>query len=142
MFNCPLCKFVSGIFLFGVMTMGQAQALDTRWRLQVKNLKNQVKVEATIRFAAAPAAESCMGGNWKRVIVESTTAQDETFFPLVQLLAYELADGNVTLGRTTICDNYLFLSGKSKAKKIAGTFNAVSIGKSRKLGYFSLKRIQ
>jgi hypothetical protein len=106
------------------------------------DLKHQVKVEATIRFAGGTATESCMGGTWKGVVVEAKTADDEKFFPLAEPLAYELERGVLTLGRTTICDGYLFLSGKSEASSIHGTFDAVSIGTSNKLGYFSLKKVQ
>ena len=142
MLNFPLHIFLAGVLMFGVTAMGQAQGSDTRWRLQVENLEHEVKVDATIRFAGEAAPESCMSGTWKRIIVEAKTAQDETFFPLAEPLAYELQGGNVTLGRTKICDGYLFLSGKLKASNIDGTYNVVSIGSSRKLGYFSLKRIQ
>lgn len=142
MLNHPSYTFVAGVLMFGVVAVGQAQGLDTRWRLRVENLKHEVKVEATIRFAGEAATESCMSGTWKRVVVEAKTAQDEAFFPLAEPLAYELEGGNVTLGRTTVCDGYLFLSAKSEAVNIHGTYNAVSIGSSRKLGYFSLKRIQ
>jgi hypothetical protein len=133
--------FVAGILMFGLMAMSQARELGTRWRLHVENLKHQVKVEATIRFTKE-TAYSCMSGTWRRVVVEARTVRDEKFFPLAEPLAYKLDGGNVTLGRTTICDGYLFLSGKSDAADIHGTYDAVSIGGGRKLGYFSLKRIR
>jgi len=142
MFNYHSYTFVVGVVIFSVMAMGQAQGLDTRWLLQVENLKHEVKVEATIRFARDAATESCMGGTWKRIIVEAKSVQDETFFPLAEPLAYELEGATVTLGRTKICDRYLFLSGKSKESDIDGIYDTVSVGGSRKLGYFTLKRMK
>lgn len=134
--------FVACTVMFGVMTMGQAQGLDTRWLLQVENLEHEIKVEATIRFAGEAATESCMGGTWKRIVVEAKSIQNETFFPLAEPLAYELKRATVTVGRTNVCDGYLFLSGRSKASVINGTYDAVSMGGSRKLGYFILQKIK
>ena len=82
-----------------------------------------------------------MGGTWKRVVVEAKAADDEKFFPLAERLAYQLEGGELTLGRTAVCDDYLFLSGRSDESTIQGTFNAVSIGAGQKLGYFTLKRV-
>jgi hypothetical protein len=124
------------------MAVSQAQELDTRWRLRVTDLKHQVKVEATIRFAGQTATESCMSGTWKRTVVEAETVHDEKFFPLAEPLAYKLDRGELTLGRTSVCDGYLFLSGKSEGSSIHGTYNAVSIEGGEKLGYFSLKKVQ
>jgi hypothetical protein len=106
------------------------------------DLKHQLRVDATIRFARETATESCMGGTWKRVVVETKTAHDEAFFPLAEPLAYELERGVLTLGRTKECDGYLFLNGKFKEANIQGTYDAVSIGYSKKLGYFSLKNVK
>jgi hypothetical protein len=44
-------------------------------------MDRQVKAEATIRFSNQTAA-SCMAGKWKRVLVETTAAHAEGFFPL------------------------------------------------------------
>lgn len=139
--SSSLWRFVVAVFISGLTFMGQAQEIDSRWRLRVEDSKHQVKVEATVRFLGDPATESCMGGTWKRVIVEETTAYDEKFFPLAEPLAYQLEGGGLTLGRTAVCDGYLFLSGRSNESTIQGTYDAVSIGAGRKLGYFTLKRV-
>jgi hypothetical protein len=142
MLNSSSYKFVAGGLMACLTVVSQAQGVDTRWRLRVVDLKHQVKVVATIRFAGEAAAESCMGGKWNRIVVETRTKQDEAFFHLDEPLAYELERGALTLGRTTICDGYALLSGKSDASNIHGTYNAVSMGGSHKLGYFSLKKVQ
>lgn len=116
-----------------------SQELDSRWRLRVMDLNNQLKVDATIRLTNE-SAQSCMGGSWKRAVVEAKTAQAIDFFPL-QPLAYKLERNVLTLGRTQICDGYLFLTGKMESPTIRGSFDAVGWG-SKKLGTFSLQKIQ
>lgn len=130
-------QFVVAILMAGFAVIGQAQEIGSRWRLRVVNSKHEVKIEATVRFLGEQATESCMGGIWKRVVVETKAAYDEKFFPLAEPLAYQLNGGNLTLGRTAICDGYLFLSGSSDGSTIQGTYDAVSIGAGQKLGYFT-----
>lgn len=119
----------------------QAQADKNRWQLRILNLQHQVKVEATIRFVPQTATESCMGGEWKRVVVDAATARDERFFPLGERLAYEIRGNEITLGRTAVCDGYLFLSGKWPGSSTKGTYNAIGMGTRKPLGYFTLKKI-
>lgn len=124
------------------MIASHAQMPDTLWRVRVMDLKHKVKVEGTIRFTKESETESCMGGNWKRAVVEAKTINDDTFFPLTEPLAYEIEKGEITLGRTRICDGYLFLTGKLDNKKIRGTYHAPGPGYNQKLGYFSLTKIR
>jgi hypothetical protein len=135
------CKIVAAILMFGMTVMAQAQAIDSRWRLRVADFKNEVKVDATIRFLGESSTESCMGGTWKRAVVEAKTASDEKFFPLADRLAYQIEGGELTLGRTGVCDGYLFLTGRSRGSTIQGTYDAVGIGLVQKLGHFTLKRV-
>lgn len=141
MLNSLPCKTIVGILMSFLMTGSQAQQLDTLWRLRVFDVNNQVKVEATVRFTSK-SARSCMSGVWKSVVVEKTAARDDAFFPLNDPVAYELRDGVLTLGRTTICDGYLFLTGTWESEKIHGTYDAVGMGPSTNLGYFSLEKTQ
>ena len=126
--------------LSGLMGTAQAQEPDSRWQLRVFDLHNLVKVEATIRFTNEPA-QSCMGGAWKRVIVEARDAQAESFFPLSEPLTYSLEGNRLTLGRTRVCDAYLFLSGPAGRSMITGSYDAVGWGR-RQLGSFVLGKIQ
>jgi len=134
-------KIVAGIFMSFLMTGSQAQQSDTRWRLRVFDVNDQVKIDATVRFTSE-SARSCMSGTWKGVVVEKTAARDDAFFPLNDPVAYELRDGILTLGRTTKCDDYLFLSGPWGTEKIHGTYDSVGLGPSMHLGYFSLEKAQ
>lgn len=139
--NSFLNKFVTGLFVVCFMTVGQAQEVGSKWLLQVQDLKHKTKAEATIRFTSEPATESCMRGEWRRIIIEEKTAQDEKFFPLSGPLAYIVDSDSLTLGRTNVCDAYLFLSGKPDSSHIQGQFNFGGIMGSQKLGDFSLKRV-
>lgn len=136
------CKLFAGLALSGLVAASQAQVLDSRWRLRVMDLEHRVQAEATIRFTSEEAGESCMGGQWKRVVVESKTSGGKGFFPLGEPLAYELERGFLTLGRTAVCDGYLFLNGKAGKTAVEGTYDALGIGYNRKLGYFSLSKIR
>lgn len=116
--------------------------VNTQWRVRVLDLKKQVRVDATIRFSPTKANEACIGGDWKRVVVKTKAIHDDRFFPLSQLLAYDIADGELTLGRTKICDGYLFLSGKLSKKQIEGTFYRRSLSRSQMLGHFILSKVR
>lgn len=137
-----LSKLGAGIAMACVMVTTHAQVSGTRWQVRVMDLKHQVKVEGTIRLTDRPETESCMGGHWKSAVVEAKAVSDEKFFPLTEPLAYEIDDGHIALGRTRICDGYLFLNGKLGNKTIRGTYRAPGFGRSQKLGYFSLTKIQ
>lgn len=139
--NSSSYKLVAVILMSSLTAIGQAQEVGSRWRLRMVDLKHAVKVEATIRFLGEAATGSCMGGTWKRAVVEAKTADDEKFFPLAEPLAYQIESGVLTFGRTTVCDGYLFLSGKSEEAAIHGTYDAVSIGAGKKLGHFTLKKV-
>jgi hypothetical protein len=124
--------------------MSQAQELAQsapHWQLKIMDMKRVVKAEARMRFTNEPA-HSCMAGKWRRAVVEASNENEPTFFPLSEPLAYMIKDGKVSLGRTQICDNYLFLSGKLDGGSISGTYDAVSIGYSKQLGYFELKNVR
>ena len=134
-------KFLTCLAMAFFTTVLHAQDVNGRWHLRVLDMHNKVKVDATIRFTPHTEAESCVAGTWKRVIVEAKSLSDEQFFPLNEALAYEVARGELSLGRTRVCDGYLFLTGKLKSKKIDGVYNGVGPGFVEKLGTFSLQKI-
>lgn len=136
------CRFLAGVLFAFFTVASHAQDLDGRWRLRVTDMKHQLRVEATIRFAGDVATESCMSGKWRRVVVSAKTAHDEKFFPLSEPLAYTLAGGHLTFGRASVCDGYLFLSGQWKGATMRGTYSEVSIESGEKLGNFTLEKVQ
>jgi hypothetical protein len=108
----------------------QAAANDfygTRWRLRIMDLQHGLKVDAVIRFAKDAASESCMGGTWNRVVVESDTAHDKAYFPLAEPLAFTLEHGMLVFGRTAVCDGYLFLSALPAPSTMRGTYAHVAL---------------
>lgn len=111
---------------------------DRRWRLRVRDLAHRTRIAATVRFTTGAAKESCMAGNWKRLVVETIEARDERFFPLGEALAYTIQRGELVAGRTGICDNYLFMIGKPGKQSIAGAFRVTGLGSSEILGDFDL----
>lgn len=118
-----------------------AYDLSGSWALQIENLDNQVVTRMIIRFTDAPA-ESCMAGDWRRIIVESRSTSDKRFFPASEPLSYEL-DGNLlVIGRNRICDAYLQLSGELSDSAVRGEYFALGLGYAEDLGYFSLRRVR
>ena len=108
------------------------------WTLQVETLQHKVVTTLTIHFIE-DAAQSCLGGNWKKVVVESHKTSDPNFFPVNESLSYELKGNRLSIGRNEICDAYLQLSGELKKSSMVGEYISFGWG-SKKLGYFSLKR--
>jgi hypothetical protein len=80
-----------------------------------------------------------LGGNWKKVVVDSYKTSDPKFFPVNESLSYELMGNKLSIGRNEICDAYLQISGELKDSSMAGEYISFGWG-SRKLGYFSLER--
>ncbi|MCS0581795.1 hypothetical protein NX784_09345 [Massilia pinisoli] len=136
-----LSKFCAGIAMACVLLTGHAQVSGTRWQLRVMDSKHQLKAEGTVRLTEEPETRSCMAGHWKIAVVEATTVNDQKFFPLTEPLAYEIENGNITIGRTRICDDYAFLSGKLDDDTIFGTYRAFGLGFSEEMGDFRLTKI-
>ena len=134
-------KLCVGAAMAGWIFSSHAQDIGSRWQLRVMDPTHTLKVEGIIRFAKEVETKSCMRGYWKRVLVESRRLSDEAFFPLAEPLAYEVRQGELTFGRTQVCDGYLFLSGRSQGKKISGTFYSLGLGYNQSLGYFSLTKL-
>lgn len=114
-----------------------AQEVGSSWGLRILDLQHQLKNEATIQFTEQPA-KSCMRGKWKRLVVDAKSGDDAAFFPLGEPLAYKLQHGVLTIGHTNVCNRYLFLSGISAERDIHGTYKAVSAGRSKQLGLFTM----
>jgi hypothetical protein len=129
--------------LFGLLSVpsnGRAADLAGKWSLRVLDKKEQVQVEASVRFSDE-GARSCMAGRWRRVDVLAITKKNEGFFPASGALAYTIEDGRLVFGRTEVCDGYLFLSGNAGGAQIKGDYSSVSIGGAVNLGSFSLSRL-
>jgi len=114
--------------------------LSGSWTLRIENLSHKVVTTMTIRFAGEEA-NSCMSGDWKRVVVANQTSSDEHFFPVVEPLSYEVTGDRIVIGRNEICDAYLQLNGKVNGVAISGEYVRFGLGGGKRLGYFSLTRV-
>jgi len=108
------------------------------WTLQIESLQHEVITTLTAHFTDN-RAKSCLGGDWKQIIVDSHKTSDGQFFPVDEPLSYEFDKGKLTIGRNEVCDAYLQLSGELNESNVDGEYVAFGWG-SKQLGYFSLKR--
>ena len=108
------------------------------WILQIENLQHQIITTMNIHFSANQA-DSCLGGKWKKIVVNSHNTSDKKFFPIDQPLSYDLNKNKLIIGRNEICDAYLHLSGELIDSKASGEYVKFGWG-SKQLGYFSLTR--
>lgn len=130
----------ASLFLL-LIASANAQAPDNllgSWTLQIENTQHKVITTLKIHFTEYKA-KSCLGGNWKQVVVDSYNTSDPEFFPANEPLSYELKGSKLSIGRNEICDAYLQLSGEVKESTMVGEYIAFGWG-SKELGYFSLKR--
>ncbi len=126
---------------FGLLSSVNAQTPDKflgAWTLQIENLQHEVITTLIIHFTENEA-DSCLGGNWKQVVVDSYKTSDRHFFPVDEPLSYELDKNTISIGRNEICDAYLQLSGQLKESTAVGEYIKFGWG-SKQLGYFSLNR--
>ena len=123
------------------MTAATAQDVGSSWRLRLEDRERQPQAEATLQFTSEPV-RSCMRGKWQRLVVDSDEGSDTRFFPLTEPLAYKLEHGVLTMAQTNTCRRLPLLSAISAGRGIHGTFRIVSVGRSQKVGLFSMDPIQ
>lgn len=138
-----LGKIIVCLALLYCTTPGRAQEMDVHrsWGLRLLDPQLTLKAEATLQFTDQPA-RACMRGKWKRVAVDANDSTDTTFFPLRDALAYKLERGVVTIVRAADCHRFLLLSATVSPNDIHGTYKAVSVGRSKQLGLFTLRPTQ
>jgi hypothetical protein len=113
--------------------------LSGPWTLRIENPRHRVVTTMTIRFTDE-AAGSCIGGNWKRVVVTAHTSSDEKFFPVTEPLSYQMTNDDIAIGRNEICDAYLHLNGRVNGVAASGEYVGFGLGGGKRLGYFSLTK--
>lgn len=122
-----------------ISTNAAAQDLQGRWALSIRDLSHKEIVKLTIRFSGEQG-QSCIGGDWKKVVVESAKSSKEDFFPVSDALTYQFNGSDLVIGRNGICDGYLRLSGKFDGKLAKGAYYAFGTSGGPDLGDFSLER--
>lgn len=130
------------VALFCVSRAALCSGLPGAWIVQVQNPKHQVVATLKVQFTDKRDTKSCMSGDWKVVRVLSITTKDKDFFPASSPLAYQIKDGQITLGRNVVCDGYLWLQGRLHGASAQGKYFSFGLGGSSPLGYFKLHRVQ
>ena len=115
--------------------------LSGEWRLRIDNLQGQAITTLDVRFIGDPA-ESCMGGDWKQVVVLSHSTSDASFFPVSEPLSYELENDKLTIGRNRVCDAYLHLTVDLSNPGVSGNYRGFGLGSGKLLGHFTLLKYQ
>ena len=126
--------------LAGASAIAQAQDLEGRWTLSIANLDHKQVSQLVVRFTGE-RGESCAGGSWKLVVVESAETSDPKFFPIADSLTYDVQGTELVIGRNGICDAYLRLRGKIDNAQVKGAYYSLGLRGGADLGEFSMRRI-
>jgi hypothetical protein len=130
---------VAIVIFFGAVSEADAQNLKGTWTLRIMSTDRREIATATLQFLDSEA-ESCMGGDWRQVLVASAKTGDEKFFPLSEPLSYAVKGSEIVIGRNEICDAYLHLRGHFKNGSVKGVYSSFGISGGKILGRFSLSR--
>ena len=125
-------------FAFCLSAVASPRDLTGQWDLKIEDKGHHVVTALVIQFTDQ-RAPSCIGGNWFRVNVVSSTTDDAHFFPVSDPLSYSVDGNQITIGRNEICDAYLELRGPLNAEAIRGEYISFGWG-STPLGFFALSR--
>jgi hypothetical protein len=109
--------------------------------IQIFNLKGQLVVSMRVRLTEDPAY-SCIGDGWRRAVVESKEAKDLNFFPLSDDLSYKFKGEDLTIGRNSHCDAYLYLDGRLASQGTEGDYTSFGIRGGEKLGSFKANVVE
>lgn len=135
-----LALFVVALFCMPAVAL--CGSLPGVWLVQVQNPKHQIVATLKVQFTDTRAENSCMAGNWNTVRVLSATTKVKDFFPVSDPLAYQIKDGQITLGRNVVCDGYLWLQGPLHDSAAQGDYFSLGLGGTSPLGHFTLHRVQ
>jgi hypothetical protein len=116
------------------------EALRVPWTLTIQNKDHQTIGVLTVRFTREKA-DSCIVGDWKRVVVEAFESSGEPAFPGREPLSYTVDGGWLTIGRNEVCDAYLMLGGELTADGLTGEYYSLGLAGSRPLGYVQARPV-
>lgn len=129
---CLLCL----VFTFAC----QSGELSGIWELEITEESNHSQLKAKVRFEST-SANSCIDGEWKRLIVVSVDEKSDTRFPIEQALSYQYLKDKLVIGRNQLCDSYLHLIGYFKDGLYSGKYIAFGIQHYKVMGSFTLKKV-
>ena len=131
---------VAGCATRGVEVADHASSkLEGTWVLSLENTKGETVTTAKIKFQNSEA-DSCIDGDWRKVLVVDFRTSDQSFFPLDEPISYTMDGDELVIGRNSICDDYLRRRGKVLGTTIEGDYFAFGFGHSNDLGRFTLHR--
>jgi hypothetical protein len=116
----------------------EIEVLRVPWKFTIQDLECRTIGLLTVRFTDEKA-ESCMSGDWKRVVVVEFESTGEPGFPGGEPLAYTVDGGSLIVGRNEICDAYVWLSGDLKKDGLTGDYFSLGLGGRRPRGYVLAK---
>ncbi|WP_139379589.1 hypothetical protein [Zoogloea sp. LCSB751] len=126
-------------FALAVSTSTWSADLTGQWDLKIEDKDHRVITTLVIEFTNE-TARSCIAGGWRRVNVVSASTKDADFYPVSDPQSFRIKDGQLTIGRNQICDNYLRLQGPLNGESARGDYYGFSIGGSWPRGFFTLDR--
>ncbi len=136
--RASIYRFVAFALALGFSAVVWPRDLAGQWDLKIEDRNHRVITVLVIEFTEHQA-RSCIGGNWLRVNVVSSTTEDKQFFPVSAPLSYGVENNQLTIGRNEVCDAYLWLRGTLDNEIIRGEY--FSFGWGRKpLGFFALSK--
>ena len=115
--------------------------VGSTWSVMVYDAKHQAIGSMTLRVTNERAA-SCIGGDWKRLVIVKRQFKEADSFLATKPLSYSLEGSKLTFGVTEVCDGYVFLSGAVTDARVAGDYGTLGLGGFTKLGTFSAARVQ
>lgn len=130
---------VAGTLFFVGRVNFADRSLAGRWTIKIKNLEGELVSTLQVEFTQEPAV-SCLGSDFKAVQVLDYETIDDTFFPANGPVGYRLSNGEISIGRAHVCDNYLILKGELVEDRAIGEYWFTTMGASEQLGVFSLTR--
>ena len=127
------------LLTLGACAVSGSNPPDPEWTLSIRDLNHREMVVAKVKFSEE-AADSCIGGSWKRLIVESHETKDAHFFPITDPLSYMIEGAELIIGRNGTCDAYLRLRGKFDGVTAEGAYYVFGLRGGKDLGEFQITR--
>ena len=121
-------------------TLPKISALRVPWTFTIQNRDHQTIGALTVRFTDEKA-DSCIAGDWKRVVVIAFESSGEPAFPGREPLSYAVDGDWLTIGRNEVCDAYRMLGGELTAAGLTGEYYSLGLSGERHLGYVQARPI-
>jgi len=109
-------------------------ALGVPWTFMILDTQRKTVGTLGVRFTAEKA-QSCISGDWRKIVVVSFKSLGEPAFPGKDPLAYSLEGRQLTIGRNEICDGYVMLQGELTDAGLSGEYFTLGLGGQHQMGY-------